>query len=302
MPPKRQVPQEQFGLSIHNLDFHYHAGQERPSGVSLKDYLDHAQITGRKLVGVTDHLGLYMDAHNIRPNPIYEQSVRGFIDFRRETDSLKDRFPDITILFGPELPPRGDLGRISREIVDSSDFFIYEPPGVQEALTESTKDIVGRIEQAGDFADSTGKPGFLAHPFRDSVNYRLIKRDIEPWILEIPVREPAEYSEKELVEFFAFDVVEVGRTCVHRGMPIEINGETHRRIRSVNMPAILKMLWSCYRIFKDLGVDLIPGSDQHGFSQKIGRGGVGVPGDAFDELGLTLDDIALVHLFNQTFK
>lgn len=290
----------QSGLAIHNVDLHYHAGQERQPGIRLEDYLEHAEVTGRKILGVTDHLGRYVDIHSKVPDPIYEQSVRGLLDFRQDIDSLKCRFPGMTILFGPELPPRGDLGRISREIVESSDFFIYEPPGVQETLTETTKGILGRIEQAGDFADTTGKPGFIAHPFRASVNYRLIKRDIESWILEIPVREPAEYSEKDLLEFFAFDVAEVGRSCLDRGMPLEINGETHRRIRSVNMPAILKMLWACYRIFRDMGVDLVPGSDQHAFSQKIGRGGVGVPCDAFDELGMTLDDIPFVHPFIQT--
>jgi len=45
---------------VHNIDLHYHAGQERQSGTTLEGYLKHAVITGRVVLGLTDHLEKYI--------------------------------------------------------------------------------------------------------------------------------------------------------------------------------------------------------------------------------------------------
>jgi len=46
-------------MQIHNIDLHYHAGQERQAGVTLTEYIDYAQKTARKILGITDHYHLY---------------------------------------------------------------------------------------------------------------------------------------------------------------------------------------------------------------------------------------------------
>jgi len=47
-------------FNIHNIDLHYHAGQERQQGTTLEGYLDHAALTGRIILGITDHLEKYI--------------------------------------------------------------------------------------------------------------------------------------------------------------------------------------------------------------------------------------------------
>ena len=47
-------------MFIYQVDLHYHTGQERQTGASVRDYLEHARMTGRKILGITDHLSLYL--------------------------------------------------------------------------------------------------------------------------------------------------------------------------------------------------------------------------------------------------
>ena len=81
-------------MYIHNIDLHYHAGQERAEGFSLADHLIHARLTGRKILGLTDHLGRYLNPK--REGSHYHASVGGLLQYRAEMDALKTDFNDLT--------------------------------------------------------------------------------------------------------------------------------------------------------------------------------------------------------------
>ncbi len=283
-------------LSVHNVDLHFHAGLERQRGRTLADYLNHALVTGRVVLGITDHLGRYLAPKKTVEDPNYEQTLAGLRDFRADVDRHRGLFPALRLFFGPEISPNTDLEALAenRAVLDVSDHVLCEFPGVDESADRNTERKIQRIQEAGAFATRTGKPVFIAHPFRAPVNYRLVKRDIEPWITALPAGPDAVFSEAELNRFFLFDIRAVARVARASGVPLEVNGGTHNRIRNVNLPAPLRMLRAAYRIIRDEGVELVPGSDQHGLMQGTSRGGYPVPYDTFEALDLCVADMTFV--------
>jgi len=285
-------------LSIHSIDLHYHAGQERQPGKTLADYLAHAVMTGRVILGVTDHLERYI-ANPLTPteHPLYEQSVAGFMQYRADVDALRDAFPTLKLFFGPEIHShnRIDIQHIPAGIVEVSDFFLCAIPGVERSLAENTEAMLRRIPEIRDLAERVGRPTFVCHPFRPSVDYRLVRHDIESWITALRPRPRGDFTDDELNTFFRFDVRAVARACREHTLPVEINGGTVARIRALNLPTPLQMLWAAYRLFRDEGVGFVPGSDQHAFMQgTTRREGRYVPYDAFEMLGLGAGDILFV--------
>jgi len=86
-----------------------------------------------------------------------------------------------------------------------------------------------------------------------------------------------------------------GRACSKLALPIEINGGTDGRIRGLNLPAPLQLLWAAYRIAGQEGATFVPGSDQHAYLRTPERReGRYVPFDAFQYLGLGARDVILV--------
>ncbi len=281
-------------LSIHNVDLHYHAGQERQAGVSLSAYLEHATVTGRRLLGITDHYGLYGEpARSDRKYP-YEFSLDGLRAYHDDVMALRSHFPTLTLFFAPELGPRVDLDEIPDCVLEMSDYFICETSFPAGDIAENTAATVERVEQVAVFVERTGKPAFIAHPFRSSVNHRLVKRDIEPWVTRMAPRLEADYSAEELNRFFLLDVAEIGAPCAARGVPLEVNGNTHYRTLCSNLPAALQMLYAAHRLLQSQGTQFVPGSDQHGFRTGVGRIGGYVPYDCFRALGLSAADISFL--------
>ena len=287
----------QAKMQIHNLDFHYHAGLERPAGTSLHDHLEHAVITGRRVLGVTDHLQFYWPRNDVAAgdgNPkAYANSLKGLAKYRREVEEEKKHFPSLQILFGPEIPPKTRLADIPQEVLDLADYFICEQAfrGDENALEENTETFIRRIEEIRDFTRATGKPTFLAHPFRLSINFRLIKRPIELWVTSLGYRHNEDFSPAELARFFLLDVEKVAAAASADGVPLEVNGSSEYRVRSSNLPAALQMLRAACRLFRNAGVELVPGSDQHGFTTNVGRMGAYVPYETFEGLGMKAEDI-----------
>jgi len=286
-------------LYVHNIDLHYHAGQERQPGTTLEGYLDHAVATGRVVLGVTDHLERYIGSPRspAKNPPLYEQSVAGLQDYRADVDSLRERYPSLKIFFGPEIHagPRIDIRRIPHGVVDVSDYFLASLPTIDTSIAANTEARVDRSRAIAEMRERTGRPIFLCHPFRTSVNDRLVKRPIAPWVTALAPRSPDKFSDVEVNRFFGFDVRALGRACWECALPIEINGGTDSRIRGLNLPAPLQMLWACYRILQQEGVTFVPGSDQHGYMRtSTRREGRYVPFDAFDVLGVTAQDIPFV--------
>lgn len=289
---------------VHNIDFHYHAGLERQPGTTLEGYLEHAALTGRTLVGLTDHLERYIGVPPSAPrNPqLYEQSVAGLLAYRADVDILRDRFPTLRMLFGPEIhaSPRIDISRLPSEVVGASDYFVMGLPSDEESPGADTEAKVERVRAIAGMRENTGKPAFACHPFRSAVNRRMVKGQIEPWVTALQPQSALDFPDALLDSFFGFEVRTVARACRETDLPIEVNGGTAGRIRSLNLPAPLQMLWACYRVFLDEGVGLVPGSDQHAYIHPPDRReGRGVPADAFDALGISAADIGFV---NQVLK
>jgi hypothetical protein len=286
-------------LFVHNIDMHYHAGQERQPGTSLADYLEHAVMTGRVVLGVTDHLERYIGTPRSHSSnqPLYEQSVKGLHRFREDVDQLRERFSSLEIYFGPEIHagPRIDLRKIPQGVVDIADYFFVSLPTAEESVVADTEAKTGQINSIAEMRERTGRPTFVAHPFRAAVNNRLVKRPILPWVTAITPRSPDEFSDGEINEFFGFDVRAIGKACGECNLPVEINGGTDSRIRGLNLPAPLQMFWAGFRIMKEEGTTFVPGSDQHGFMRtRERREGRYIPFDAFQILGLTARDIVFL--------
>jgi hypothetical protein len=286
-------------LHPHNIDLHYHAGQERRPGTTLEGYLEHAVMTGRIILGVTDHLEKYIGSplSSAWDPPLYEQSVAGLQAYRADVDALRAAYPSLRIYFGPEIHagPRIDLRRIPQGVVDVSDYFLASLPNVDTSLAHNTAAKVERLHALAKLRERTGRPIFVAHPFRSAINDRLVKRPIAPWVTAMAPRSPDAFSDDEVNRFFAFDVRTFCHACSELALPIEINGGTDGRIRGLNLPAPLQLLWTTYRIAQQVGATFVPGSDQHAYLRTPERReGRYVPFDAFQYLGLDARDIVLV--------
>jgi histidinol phosphatase-like PHP family hydrolase len=169
-------------LYVHNIDLHYHAGQERQPGTTLEGYLEHAVMTGRIVLGLTDHLEKYIGSplSPAAAAPLYEQSVAGLQAYRADVEGLRGRFPTLKIFFGPEIHagPRIDIQRIPQGVVEVSDYFLVSLPTVDTCADANTKAKVDHIRAIAEMRERTGKPVFVAHPFRAAVDARLVKRPI----------------------------------------------------------------------------------------------------------------------------
>lgn len=277
-------------MEIYQMDYHYHAGQERGAR-SLKEHLDHAAVTGRKLVGCTDHFGKYLpDSKPSLLPPVYEPSMKGLADYRAEFDALKAEYPGITLFFAPEIGPKTDFDAVGPEAVALSDYFICELPGIDGTIEENTRAMIKRMREAAAFSNSVDRPVYFAHPFRSSVNFRLVKNPIEPATTALEYRENfLDYDMEKVNAFFLFDTVRLGREAAALGIPVEINGETHNRIRTNNMAPVMGMMWAAYAAMKREGTGFVPGSDQHGF--ETGKRGTYVPFDCFEAIGVKARDI-----------
>ncbi len=274
---------------IHTVDLHYHAGQERVEGVALAPHLQHARLTGRKVLGLTDHLGKYLNAQ--KPGRHYTATVAGLRDYRADMDAHKETFPDLTLYFAPEIGPAENLEAIPDPVIEVSDFFIGEVSFPGEDRTENTEAFVARMAELRAFSDVTGREIFVAHPFRAAVNLRLIKRDAEPWVYTMAPRWNDGFSLEELASFFLLDLEILAGAATTYRLPLEINGNTQFRIRSSNLPVALQMLWAAYAALQKRGVEFVPGSDQHNFQGGVGRIGGAVPADCFHALGIGVEDI-----------
>jgi hypothetical protein len=286
-------------LYVHNIDLHYHAGQERQPGTTLEGYLEHAVMTGRVVLGLTDHLERYIGSppSSAAAVPLYERSVAGLQAYRADVEGLRGRFPALQIFFGPEIhaSPRIDIRHIPQGVIEVSDYFLVSLPTVDTSVDANTEVKIERIRAIAGMRERTDKPIFVAHPFRTAVNARLVKRPIAPWVTELAPRPPGDFTDDQVNEFFGFNVRALGRACRECAVPVEVNGGTDSRIRGLNLPAPLQMFWASYRILQEEGATFVPGSDQHGYMRTpTRREGRYVPFDAFEVLGLTTGDIVFV--------
>jgi hypothetical protein len=149
-----------------------------------------------------------------------------------------------------------------------------------------------RMEECAAWSKKVGRAVTFAHPFRDSVNKRIVKVPIEPWITAIePRKDYREWSREEIFDFYYLDPVALGKKAAELGVPFEVNGETVHRIRMTNLIPPMQMLMSSFYHMHKQGCRLIPSSDQHGFA--IGSKGSYIFYEMFDLLGISGDEITL---------
>lgn len=276
-------------LHIHNVDLHYHAGAERRGG-SLRDYLDHARMTGRLVLGVTDHMERYDPKQPRNPYGPGAEGVRGY---REELDGLAPEFPMIRLLLVPEVSFERAEELLTPELLELADSLIIEPPRIYDCqdVEQNTRNWTAGVEGIADMRRRFGKPVHMAHPFREASNNRLIENPIEGWITEMAPRPDCDFSDEEINHFFMMDARALARACVEHDVPTEISGDTHARTDRISLPACRQILWAAYRVLHEEGVDLVPGSDQHVIGDVIGRVGTPVPSQTFEWLGISVSDI-----------
>lgn len=282
-------------MYVYNIDLQYHAGQERRAGRSLADYLDHAAATGRRVVGLTDHIEIYL-GDNDKTGP-YERSVAGLAAYRADVDAIRTDYPDMQLRFGPEVGRGFDLETVPERVVELSDLFVCELSLPANGLQANTDAMIDRLDEIARFSDRVGRPVFVAHPFRSSINRRLVKREIEPWIRELSPQPPTEWSTGAVNEFFMFDVARFGQAAARAGVPLEINGNTHLRAQGANIPAAIQQLRAAYRLLQGAGATFVPGSDQHQFERRFGRRGGFVPWETFATVDVDIGDLGHLREF-----
>jgi len=281
-------------LEVHNIDLHYHAGSERSGECTLRDYIEHARMTGRKILGVTDHMDRYMPERFKNP---YGIGAEGWKKFREELEKLAPEFPSMRLILAPESSVETADKLLTPDVAAEANCFIIEPPRIYDCTdagknTESWVTAVGRIAEIG---RNSGKPFHMAHPFREASNNRLIENPIEPWITEMPSRRDCDFSDEEVNRFFMMDVRALGKALADHGVPTEISGDTVARITRISLPSCRHILWAAYRVLREEGVELLPGSDHHVSTDVIGRVGTQVPSEVFEWLGIGVSDIP--HLY-----
>lgn len=276
-------------MGVHTIDLQYHAGQERQSGQDLDAYVEHARVTGRSVLGMTDHIEIYVGDAD-KPGP-YEQSLAGLRAYHDDVRAMDEQTPDVQLLFAPELGSGFDFDSLPAPVLELADLFICEVPVPSMDPAENTTAMIDRMEAIAAFRDDVDVPVFFAHPFRTSINNRLVKRDIEPWVADLAPRPLTDWDAETIDRFMTFDVAAVGETATALDLPVEINGNTHYRTRGSNLPAAIGLVQAACLILRDAGVSFVPGSDQHGFMRGIGRVGGYVPWETFRAIDVGLSDL-----------
>lgn len=286
-------------MPVHAVDLHYHAGMERKPGCSIVDHLHFAQVTGRRILGVTDH-DYYLRGEGAKtPGKTYpyDFSLGGLAQFRDEVRSVARKFPRLSVLFSIEMGARRDLSTVSDACLEMCDFIICEAAPLASNRSDTDELRLHRVQQIRELMDRGGKPAFLAHPFRLAVD-RLVFGDIDPQLASAPARPKLDFEEEELNSFFGQDIRAMARTCRRCDVAVEVSGHTCWRVLGLNLPVLYDLLCAANRILRDEGVELVPGSDQHEFrltwGGKPANAGVPVPWQLFDRLGLSLEGSALV--------
>ncbi len=265
-------------MHLNHLDCHYHAGLERTPGFTLRDYVSHAERTGRRVLGVTDHWDLYWEnRHKMKGRAVpYPPGIAGLRQFHAELSALKPEFPNTRIYFCPEISqlfPAIDDGTVPKEVMELSDFLLFELPFLEHTPAANTEAMVVRMGEIASHLRRYGKKGVIAHPFRYAVVNRL--RSGCPGEFDGGALERSPEARTQLNRFFGFDLTALADAALYFNLPLEINAGTLRHARkwAHGQGEIETALQHAYGYFCDRGVDLIPGSDMHELPEDTGDKG-----------------------------
>ncbi len=279
-------------LRLYQVDLHFHAGTERPECCSALDFISFAVATGRRILGVTDHFGRYL-GHSKKKLNHYEGSLEGFGQFSTEVKEAALRHPEAMILLGPEMGcaqlDSRDAG--SAFILPEVAFFIGEPPppAENESYGES---LVRGIHSIAEARSRYGRPGLLGHPLRSLVNQIVGKTGPGPMMPLHPFLSPlGSYDDprEHVEEIFDLDIEQVAAASADFDVPIEINGESWRRIMAMNCEPFAERYLFFYRTLLQEGAGVVLGSDLHSIEHPVPT-----PFVVAEILGVSPQDMAIL--------
>jgi len=278
-------------IYISEIDLHFHAGAEREPGGSMRDHIEFAVRSNRKVLGVLDHLGLYFPTSTQSPHSSYTPDMDGYLKLLDEIASFKDTIPGLTVLVGTEI--RVDcFDRAAPYFVDQLDYFAAEVNEPRDSETYTEFLLLGtRLVQ--EYRERYGKPGFLAHPFRGRLHWDLHAKDRSRSKLEQlrPLEESPDPG-REATDYFEVDVPMVCDAFRKAQVPVEINQADFRRVEHVNSRPYYQRLLKMYELLRDEGVEFVVGSDLHHITDPTHT-----PFVACDMLGVRTKDIQFIRPF-----
>ena len=268
-------------LELHHIDLHFHAGTERPEDASLEDFILAAKRSGRKVVGITDHFWHFLGYS--KNNRHYPGTVEGYLQLSDDIVAVRERFPDMLLLFGPEM-------NLIRVLTDEG-LPAFTSPAVTHFIAEPHTDHWGGEEYIKAFPrvawvrERYGLPAFLAHPIRNVIS--VLRQDTS--LAENPPHPPLARVADPVAhtgEVFDVDIPALARASREYDVPIELNAASWHNVVASNQEWLFERYVCFYRTLLDLGAELVLGSDAHGVSFPMATGH-----EAMHMLGVKATDI-----------
>jgi hypothetical protein len=253
-------------LTLGAIDFHLHAGSGRKEEFSLLDVVDFAIATGRRIIGLTDHLGRFLGLSQ-KPVHHYDPSIEGFRAYAADVCAAREARPDVILLLAPEIAIR-DLDSGAAEAVfavDEVDCFLGEPGGAPEG-TRYGDHLVRCIETVARFRDTFGKPGVIVHPLRYAIGKYCGKAGPGPKYPMHPPFAPLESCADPVAhveKLLDIDLGMLAEALVRHDLPVELNDSDRSRILGMNHESFFERYIRFYRELLASGVRIVPGSDLH---------------------------------------
>jgi hypothetical protein len=253
-------------LSVQKLDFHYHAGLERPNQLSLRDYVQHASDTGRRCQGITDHVDLFMRPSQWDLNHAYPNTLEGMWQLRNEVHALREDFPHMKLFFAPEYNVATALSEIGDAWLEAADICLFElvyESWQVHTLEERSEVAVRMLHQMGDLAQRIGKPCYWVHPLRGIIcRWIYDPVEIHPMVKKILHHSNGHVDAENLNQMFQFDLAALGKAAAEAGVPLEANGMSQYRLRA-RLPRAYAAYIEAYEMMLAQGARFVPGTDQH---------------------------------------
>ena len=255
-------------LSLFEVDFHCHAGTERGADVSLAEYVEFLAMSGRRVVGLTDHFGRYRSGRTDFDH--YAGTRDGFLRFAEETREIALQRPEMLMLFAPEIGADTILEGETRELLRDArvDYFLGEP-GSNATGDSYGAYLRGVVTWIADSSDRLGVPGFLAHPLRQAVNTIVGKGGRDGGRLRKPLSPPVPEVSRDpdglrrVEDLLDIDIGRLAALLVKYDVPVEINESSWGRISAMNHATFAAYYLEFFRRLREAGVSFVPGSDMH---------------------------------------
>ncbi len=257
-------------LRLNETDLHLHAGTERAEHHSVDDYLQYLVSSGRKVLGITDHWGRYF-RRSPKYHAHYEASAEGFETYANEVKSAAKKYPNVLVLFGPEVGFGAKIEGVAEEMftLPQVEYFLGEPGGGKPDMRYGEYLVEG-IEWIADLRERYGRPAFVAHPLRHAVNSIVGRSGREadgslrsPLYGPTPALDTIGEKVDHVSQYFDIDIEELAKALVKHDVPVELNESTIGRALAHNAMPFLERYLFFYRTLLDRGVSPVLSSDQH---------------------------------------